>query len=150
MRDTSGAALKQAGNGLYLLKPSLRELEELSGRELRSEPDEVQAARALIAAGRSDIVVLSLGARGAILVNGDETERFPAIAVAAKSTVGAGNSMLAGIFVGLTRGLELREAVRFGMAAGNAALLGRGTQLCRLADVERLYRATAAQAAGER
>ena len=56
-----------------------------------------------------------------------------------KPAVGAGDSMLAGIVLGLSRGLPLRDAVRFGMAAGAAALLGSGTQLCRRSDVERLY-----------
>ena len=136
--DTSGAALKQAGRGVYLLKPSLRELEQLTGCEIRSERDEEAAAREVIAQDRAEIVVLSLGARGALLVSRGEIERVPAVSVAARSTVGAGDSMLAGIVLALTRGLSLREAVRFGMAAGAAALLGSGTQLCRLADVERL------------
>jgi 6-phosphofructokinase 2 len=137
--DSSGQALREAGHGIYLLKPSLRELEELTGRTIGTDRAEEQAAKELIAQGRSEVVVLSLGSRGAVLVTAEETVRFPAIRVAAKSTVGAGDSMLAGILVGLVRGLELREAVRFGMAAGAAALLGRGTQLCRLDDVEHLY-----------
>jgi 6-phosphofructokinase 2 len=137
--DTSAAALKQAGHGIYLLKPSLRELQDLTGRAIRSESEEVEAARELVQQGRSEIVVLSLGARGAVLVSAEETVRFLAIPVQAKGTVGAGDSMLAGIVVRLARGLHLREAVQFGMAAGAAALLGRGTQLCQLGDVERLY-----------
>jgi 6-phosphofructokinase 2 len=136
--DTSGAALKQAGQGVYLLKPSLRELEQLTGYEIRSERDEEAAAREVIVQDRAEIVVLSLGARGALLVSRGEIERVPAVSVAARSTVGAGDSMLAGIVLALTRGLTLSEAVRLGMAAGAAALLGSGTQLCRLADVERL------------
>lgn len=137
--DTSGAALKQAGPGIYLLKPSLSELESLTGRPIRGERDEEAAARRPVDEGRCEIVVLSLGARGAVLATADGTERFAAIPVAAKSTVGAGDSMLAGVVLGLSRGLPLRQAVRFGMAAGAAALLGSGTQLCRRADVERLY-----------
>jgi len=141
--DTSGPALEQAGPGIYLLKPSLRELEALTGREIRGEDEELAAARRLVDSGCSDIVVLSLGARGALLVTADQAERVPAVPVAAKSTVGAGDSMLAGIVLGLTRGLSIREAVQFGTAAGAAALLGSGTQLCRREDVERLYQAVA-------
>ena len=73
------------------------------------------------------------------MASAEGSERFPAIPVRAISTVGAGDSMLAGIVLDLYRGLPLREAVRFGMAAGAAALLGSGAQLCRLDDVERLY-----------
>jgi 6-phosphofructokinase 2 len=138
--DTSGAALKNAGHRIYLLKPSLRELQDLTGREIRSEREQEQAAGEVIAQDRSEIVVLSLGEKGALLVTAETCERFAAIPVRAQSTVGAGDSMLAGIILGLTRGLALREAVRFGLAAGAAALLGSGTDLCRRAEVERLYR----------
>jgi 6-phosphofructokinase 2 len=148
--DTSGAALQQAGHGVYLLKPSLRELEGLTGRQISGAREELAAARQLVDQGRSEIVVVSLGAGGALLVTAEQAERFPAIAVAAKSTVGAGDSMLAGIVLGLTRGLPVREAVQFGIAAGAAALLGSGTQLCRPEDVERLYEAARAEPAPNR
>jgi len=104
--DTSGAALKQAGHGIYLLKPSLRELQDLAGAEIRTECEQEQAAREVIAQGRSEIVVLSLGAEGALLVTAEECERFAAIPVEARSTVGAGDSMLAGIVLGLSRDRE--------------------------------------------
>jgi 6-phosphofructokinase 2 len=139
--DTSGTALQRAGHAIYLLKPSLRELEELTGRPIRSEREEMEAAQLLVEQGRSEVVVVSLGARGALLVTAQEAERFPAVPVSAKSTVGAGDSMLAGIIFGLTQGLRVREAVQFGIAAGAAALLGSGTQLCRRDDVARLYEA---------
>ncbi|HUC65339.1 MAG TPA: 1-phosphofructokinase family hexose kinase [Stellaceae bacterium] len=148
--DTSGAALQQAGHGVYLLKPSLRELESLTGRQISGAREELDAARHLVDEGRSEIVVVSLGAGGALLVTAEQAERFPAIPVPAKSTVGAGDSMLAGIVSGLTRGLTLREAVRLGIAAGAAALLGSGTQLCRREDVERLYASARAECAPNR
>lgn len=137
--DTSGAALKQAGRGIYLLKPSLRELADLTTRQIRTEGDEEEAAQDLVEQGRCEIVVLSLGLRGALLATVQGCERFAAIRVAARSTVGAGDSMLAAIVLGLCREMPLRDAVRFGMAAGASALLGSGTQLCRRDDVERLY-----------
>jgi 6-phosphofructokinase 2 len=136
--DTSGAALKQAGHGIYLLKPSLRELQDLTGREIRTEREQERAAREVIEQGRAEIVVVSLGAEGALLATSDGIKRLTALPVRAKSTIGAGDSMLAGMVLGLSRSLPLHEAVGFGMAAGAAALLGSGTQLCRLADVERL------------
>jgi len=137
--DTSGGALKQAGYGIYLLKPSLRELQDLVGREIATPFEQEKAAREVIEQGCSEIVVLSLGAEGALLVTAQECERFAAVPVDARSTVGAGDSMLAGVVLGLSREMPLREAVRFGLAAGAAALLGSGTQLCRRSDVERLY-----------
>ena len=137
--DTSGAALKKAGGGIYLLKPSRRELGDLVGREIRTEREQEHAAREIIEHGRSEVVVVSLGDRGALLVTAEGVERFAAIPVEARGSVGAGDSMLAGIVLSLCGGLELGEAIRFGMAAGAAALLGSGTELCRRIDVERLY-----------
>ncbi len=138
--DTSGPALSEAGGGFFLLKPSLRELEELTGRTIRSEVAQVRAAREILRQGRSENVVVSLGAAGALLVTAEVAQRFPAHRVKVESTVGAGDSMLAGMVLALSRKASLPEAVRFGMATGAAALLGSGTQLCRPADVERLYR----------
>jgi 6-phosphofructokinase 2 len=138
--DSSGPALGAGARGVYLLKPSLSELGQLAGRALRTPGEEEQAAREMVAAGRCQALVLSLGPRGALLATASGCVRFPAIPVEARSTVGAGDSMLAGIVLGLTRDLALREAVRFGMAAGAAALLGSGTQLCRPEDVDRLHR----------
>lgn len=138
--DTSGPALAHAGTGVYLLKPSLNELESLVGRPIVGERDEEQAARALVEQGRCEVAVVSLGERGAILASKDAVERLPTIPVAAKSAVGAGDSMLAGILVALTRGRSLKDAVRFGIAAGAAAALAFGTRLCQSEDVERMYR----------
>ena len=121
------------------MKPSLRELGDLVGREIRTEREQERAAREIIEQGRSEVIVVSLGDQGALLVTAEGPERFAAIPVEARGSVGAGDSMLAGIVVGLCRGLELGEAVRYGMAAGAAALLGFGTELCRRSDVERLY-----------
>jgi 6-phosphofructokinase 2 len=137
--DTSGPALKQAGSAVHLLKPSLRELQDLVGRPIRTESEQEWAARDVIAQGRAEIVVVSLGDEGALLATADGTERFPAIPVEARGSIGAGDSMLAGIVLGLTRGQPLHDAVRFGMVAGAAALLGFGTELCRRTDVDRLY-----------
>lgn len=54
-----------------------------------------------------------------------------------RSAVGAGDSMVAGLVVGLLRGRSLRDALALGIAAGSAALLTPGSQVCRRDDVER-------------
>lgn len=138
--DTSGAALGHAGReGVFLLKPNMRELRELVGGRVESEREQEKAAQRLIEEGRAEVVVLSLGADGALLVSRGVTERFAAIEVPKRSAVGAGDSMVAAIVLALARGGDLRDAVRFGMAAGAAALMTPGTELCRREDVERLY-----------
>jgi 6-phosphofructokinase 2 len=139
--DTSTkAALRLAGQeGVYLIKPNLREFRELIGSELAEEADQEAAARDIIEKGQSQVVVVSLGAAGVILATETGVERLRAPTVSIRSKVGAGDSTVAGIVLGLARGKALREAVRFGVAAGAAAVMTPGTQLCRLEDTERLY-----------
>lgn len=138
--DTSGDALREAGReGIYLVKPNLKELSEFAGRDLATRSDQIDAARELIAEGRAEVVVVSLGADGALLVTDKLAEHFPALQVPLRSAVGAGDSMLGGIVYSLARGNPLRDAVRYGIAAGAAALMTEGTELNRREDTERLY-----------
>lgn len=140
--DTSGAALAAVeGSCAYLIKPSLREVQELVGCELASEADECAAAKELLARGFAEVVVVSLGERGALLVAEGTELRMPAIEVPIGSAVGAGDSMVAGITLALAAGKSLEETLRYGIAAGAAALITPGTELARREDVERLYSA---------
>lgn len=129
-------ALKE---GVFLVKPSLQELSELTGLELRNEWDQAAAAQKLVKSGQCEVVVLSLGAAGAWLTTKEGSERLWAPSVRVRSRVGAGDSMLGAIILGLTRKLSMKEAVRFGIAAGAAATLNPGTQLCSREDTERLF-----------
>ncbi|MCB0939621.1 MAG: 1-phosphofructokinase family hexose kinase [Mycobacterium sp.] len=141
--DSSGGGLKHITSGVFLLKPSVRELRELVGRELLTETEQVAAARELIGRGCARYIVVSLGAQGALLVTADSAHRFPAVPVPTGSGVGAGDAMVAGIVVGLTRGWPLTKAVRLGSAAGAAKLLTPGTAPCTRDDTERLFEQTA-------
>ncbi len=135
-----GLALRE---GVYLVKPNLHELCELAGRDLRDEPHQAEAALELAHGGRCEVVALSLGPAGALLATAEGTERLRAPSVRVRSRVGAGDSMLAGVVLGLARGMALRAAVRYGIAAGAAATLNPGTQLCGREDTERLFDLTA-------
>lgn len=139
--DTSGDALEQAGrDGIYLVKPNLRELSEFAGRNLKTEQDRIAAGQQMISENRAEVVVLSMGPAGALLITAEGGEYFPALDVPIRSAVGAGDSMLAGIVFALAGGETLRNAVLYGIAAGSAALMTPGTELCRREDTERLYR----------
>jgi 6-phosphofructokinase 2 len=59
--------------------------------------------------------------------------------VSVKSTVGAGDSLVAGIVYALFKNYSLPDAVRFGVACGSAATLNPGTELCKKADAEKIY-----------
>lgn len=136
--DTSGGGLSCVTGGVYLLKPSVRELRECVGRTLVTEGDQVAAARELVDRGMTEAVVVSLGPDGALLVTAEESQRFSAIPVRVVSGVGAGDAMVAGITVALGRGSSLTEAVRYGIAASAAKLLTPGTACLHAEAVDRL------------
>ena len=137
--DTSGDALAAAvREGAFLIKPNLRELASLVGAETLEDPDIREAARELIRGGSVQNVVVSLGSAGALLVTSDGIARFSAPTVSVNSRIGAGDSMIGGIVGALADGSSMVEAVRWGVAAGAAAVMTPGTELCRGDDARRL------------
>jgi 6-phosphofructokinase 2 len=148
--DTSGGGLRQITSGVFLVKPSLRELRECVGRELDGEEEQCIAAHELVDRGTAECVLVSLGSEGALLVTAEGGLRYAPIRVPKGSSVGAGDAMVAGVAVGLTRGWELSEAVRLGIAASAAVLLTPGTAACTREDTERLFADSAAPAAVHR
>jgi 6-phosphofructokinase 2 len=140
--DSSGRGLKTTLKRapVYLVKPSLDELEDLVGRtlDIGSAGD---AAADLVKSGAATIVAVTLGADGAILATANGLRFLPAVKTEVLSAVGAGDSFLGAMLFALTKGWEPERAFAFGMAGGAAALLHKGTKLCHRDDVERLYRA---------
>lgn len=137
--DTSGESLQAAcDEGVFLLKPNIGELEALVGAKDLQIDDVDDAARMLIGDGKCEVVIVSMGPKGAILVTKDLCEHVPAPPVQKRSTVGAGDSMVAGMTWALTQGLTYSEMIRWGVACGSAATMNEGTQLFLRADVERL------------
>lgn len=138
--DASGAPLRQAAaEGVFLLKPNAREFGELTGATIESEEQQEQLARDLLERGSCEVLVLSLGAAGVLLATRERLERIRSPSVPIRSKVGAGDSMIAAIVLGLARGEDVRAAVGFGVAAGAAAVMTPGTELCRLEDTKQLY-----------
>jgi 6-phosphofructokinase 2 len=139
--DSSGSALAGAlEEGVFLVKPNLRELSELVGRQLIEQEDWETAAAELVDAGAAEVVALSLGDRGAFLASRTLRLHAPGVPIQPVSAVGAGDSFVAGMVSRLAVGADLRSAFAYAVAAGTAALLTPGTELCRPEDVERLYR----------
>jgi len=139
--DTSGRALSAAvAEGIDLIKPSLREMRELTAHEPRDAEQWEEAARALIDRGKVSVIALTMGHLGAVLVTRDKVLRAEPIAVKPIGAVGAGDSFLGALIWRLAAGSDLEDAFRQAVAAGAAALLNPGTGLCRPADVERLAR----------
>lgn len=138
--DTSGEALKHAADaGVYLLKPNLGELSSLTSQEAVTGPAQERLAQQMIDQGMTEVVVVSLGPKGAMLVTDGNIKYITAPTVQKKSTVGAGDSMVAGMVMRLAQDWSLIDAVRYGVACGTAAVMTEDTQLCEKDDVEELY-----------
>ena len=139
--DTSGEALKNSvKEGVFLIKPNLAELSFLRGVDELKDDEIVPAARSIIVEGCCSVIVVSLGAKGAMLITKDETIQVLSPKVEVKSTVGAGDSMVAGLVLGITKGYGWKDVLKLGIACGTAATINAGTALCSKEDVARLYK----------
>jgi 6-phosphofructokinase 2 len=137
--DVAGAELRAALEvGLFLIKPSEDELAWLA-REMGLPERPEETAKAIVSKGCAQVVVVSRGAAGVLLVTRERVKEMAAPVVERRSTVGAGDSLVGGIVVGLGRDMEMEEAVRFGVACGAATVMNPGTELCHQRDVEALY-----------
>ena len=118
--DTSGKALAPAleAGGIHLVKASGEEFAEAMGRSFASQAEVAAAARELVASDKAKIVSVSFADKGAILVDGDGAWSIPAAEVEVRSTVGAGDSFLAGLVHALAVGKSSAEALRWGDRGG--------------------------------
>jgi 6-phosphofructokinase 2 len=137
--DTSGEPLRAAlEEGVFFAKPNRREFRDMTGAPENDLTALAAAARTFLEKGRAELLVVSMGAEGALLtVRGGQFRAVPP-PVPTQSSVGAGDSFVGGMTLGLARGLAPEEAFRWGIACGTAALLSQGTELCRREDTERL------------
>lgn len=138
--DTSGPALREtlAEVPVFMVKPSQHELEELVGKALDDQGIE-DAAMRLVNEGKAQNVVVSLGGRGALLARKEGVVRADSVKVPVKSAVGAGDSFVGAMVWYLTKGHPMEDAFRFGIAAGAAAAMTPGTELCRREDVMSIF-----------
>lgn len=138
--DTREQPLKRSlESSPYMIKPNLRELSVLAGREIFEDAEIAEICGKLIDSGHVEVIVVSIGSGGVMLFTKDLRETIRAPTVKIRSKVGAGDSTVGGIVFALSQGLSILDAVRFGVAAGSAAVMTEGTELCRQQDVRRLY-----------
>jgi 6-phosphofructokinase 2 len=138
--DTSGPALQALKDRkAYLLKPNISELSKMLELNHLHKDEVPDAARQAISDGYAEMLAVSMGADGAWLVTSTEQHYCKAPVVERKSTVGAGDSMVAGIAFMLEREKPLEEVIHFGVACGSAATMNEGTQLFKADDVHRLF-----------
>lgn len=136
--DTTGPGLEKGlAAGPFLIKPNRAEVEDLLKGAFRTQRGLVEAARALIRMG-SEQVVISLGAEGAVGVTKDEAlfARPPAVKV--RSSVGAGDTMVAAMAHAAVEVMPFRQAFRMAVAASAATVALEGTEVADWAAVQEL------------
>ncbi len=138
--DTSGPSLQAAVEaGVFMIKPNLKELSALTGKEEVVQEEQESMAKQLLESGKCEMVVVSLGARGAMLASAEGIAYATPPTVSVRSTVGAGDSMVAGMVWALAQGWSCREVLQYGVACGTATTMNEGTGLCQKADVEMIF-----------
>ncbi|GHA37720.1 phosphofructokinase [Salinimicrobium marinum] len=138
--DTSGKAFSEVlKEGAYLLKPNMRELRDLTGQSAESEQEQKELLLEVLEKHDIEVIVASLGANGAYLAKDGKVQHFPAPSVEHISSIGAGDSMVAGIVYSLSRGNPVDKAVLYGLACGSATIKSPGTELLQKEDVVQLY-----------
>ncbi len=140
--DTSGPALIEAVThpipGLEVLRMDGYEAEQLAGRSLSAREDSVGFAAELVARGVAKTVILARGADGSVLANAQERLFCSAAKVRVVSTIGAGDSFVAGYVLARARGADEAGALAMATASASAAVTTPATDLCRLEDVMQL------------
>jgi 6-phosphofructokinase 2 len=138
--DTHDEPLRAAleSGAVTVVKPNVRELLAVAAPE-GDEPPLEEVAGTLLGRAGLEAVVVSLGADGALLVTPEGTERIAAPEVPVRSRIGAGDSLVAGLSLRLLQGKGIEEAAAYGVAAGTAAVMTPGTELCRREDADRLF-----------
>jgi 6-phosphofructokinase 2 len=132
---------------VHLVKPSLGELEALAGRRLDHEGAR-EAAADLVRRGRADIVAVTMGAAGALVVTKDKTLRIGSPKVEARSAVGAGDAFVGAMTLALSQGRALEDALMFATAAGAATALTPLAKVCAMPDVMALHERVKREHAG--
>lgn len=136
--DASGEALRAVLPARpELIKPNVEEASELLGRALVTDDDVLHAARELRTRGPRRVVI-SQGADGAIGADDTGAWKVRSPAVVALSTVGSGDSMMAGLAIAFAEGGMLADGLRLGAAAGAATAMVPGTRLGSREQIDRL------------
>ena len=138
--DTSGDALLPSMKAnIFLMKPNLAEFSILCGAESISVLELDSLVKNFLDENAVEVLVVSLGAKGALLATGDVMQYITAPTVYQKSAIGAGDSMVAGMVYKLLQGKSISEMAQYGVACGTAATLHPGTQLCKKEDADHLF-----------
>lgn len=124
--DTRDKPFEEAlKKGVFLVKPNKKELEEFFKREILTDEDLLKAGKELQKLGAKNVLI-SLGGDGSLLITENNVLRGKAPKGNVISTVGAGDSMVAGIIYGLSQGNSLEDSLKYGIASGSSTAFSKG------------------------
>ena len=135
--DTSGPALSKVVNEtVYLIKPNQKELALLAGKEFLTKKEQELFALELVNTNKATYVAVSLGARGAFIASKEGIFYQSTPSVKVTSTIGAGDSMVAGLIYAIQQKLSSKEMIKWGVACGVATTMSNGTSLASLSNIK--------------
>jgi 6-phosphofructokinase 2 len=122
-----------------MLKPNLNELSLLLDKKELSINEVSAAGKEFISKKYCEVLLVSLGGQGAMLFTKDNELKVSSPKVEKRSTVGAGDSTVAGFVLSLSQGKTFEQALRYSVACGTAATMNSGTELCNKKDADALF-----------
>jgi 6-phosphofructokinase 2 len=138
--DTSGDGLKKTiANKVFLIKPNFEEIAQLSGEISLSKKEAIDISKSIIKEGKVKNILLTNGKFGGWWISKDIVLFIKPPSVNVKSTIGAGDSALAGAVFGIAQNYTPQNILAMSVAAGTATTLQEGSTLCVLEDVEKLF-----------
>ena len=136
--DADGELFRRALEaGPDLIKPNKFELEQYFGVSDANELDLIHMGKKIMDKG-VQMTVISMGKEGAMFVTKDQIYRVPGLSVEARSTVGAGDAMVAALTYGMEQKYDLKTCIRLGVAASAGAVMTEGTKPPARETVDRL------------
>jgi 6-phosphofructokinase 2 len=135
--DTSGPVFNEVlKNELFLIKPNQKELARLAGKESLTKKEREEFALKIVADKTAKYVVVSLGKEGAFIAHESGIDYVKAPEISVKSTIGAGDSMVAGLIYGITAKETPKNILRWGVACGVSATLSEGSDLAHKVNID--------------
>ena len=118
----------------FMIKPNIYELEAAFGFKCKTADEIVKAARKIIAQYKIGVVLVSMGADGAVIVSENEAFETSPVKVDVKGVSGAGDSMVAGACLAIKKGLSLSQVLQYAVCAAGASIMREGTLMCEQSD----------------
>ncbi|WP_158841633.1 1-phosphofructokinase family hexose kinase [Polaribacter sp. L3A8] len=139
--DTSGPVFNEVlKNELFLIKPNQKELARLAGVEAQTKEEQEAFALKMVADQIAQYVVVSLGKDGAFVAHKNGVDYVKAPVISVKSTIGAGDSMVAGLIYAITQNETPKNMLRWGVACGVSATLSEGSDLAHKENIDKILK----------